>query len=252
VILFLTYHRVCAGEATDSNREFYTVTRSMLAKHLRTLIAAGMSPLDLSTLSINADQTSRRCYLSFDDGTQDHYEVVLPLLKELNLYAVFFVPTDKLDRPGRLTRAQLRKMADAGQTIGCHSHEHRRMDAMNAAEIRRQLEASRKILRQETGVEPWIFAPPGGFINSAVRTAAVESGLRVIRTMRWGFNQKLNLAALETVPLNRHTTERGFQQILAGRHPRFLYLGKQAAKALIPARAYERLRAIAFRAGRTN
>ncbi|MCU0783750.1 MAG: polysaccharide deacetylase family protein [Verrucomicrobia bacterium] len=252
MILFLTYHRVCADAKFAQDREFYAVSRSTLAQHLRDLIAAGMSPLDLSTLSTSADQTSRRCYLSFDDGTQDHCESVLPLLQEFNLRAVFFVPTAKLDQPGRLTRSQLRELADAGQTIGCHSHEHKRMDTMSAGEIRRQFDTSQKILRQETGAAPWIFAPPGGFINSAVCAAALDSGLRVIRTMRWGFNRQPDLTALETVPLNRHTTDRQFQKILAGRQSRFLYLGKQAAKALVPARAYERLRALAFRAARTN
>jgi len=252
VILFLTYHRICAGGKPDLDQEFYIVTRNRLAKHLRDLIAAGMSPLDAITLLTSADPTTRRGYLSFDDGTPDHYEVVLPLLKKFNLRAVFFVPTAKLDRPGHLTRAQLRELADAGQTIGCHSHEHKRMDTMSAEQIRQQLDTSKKILEQATGVTPWIFAPPGGFINPGVRNAALESGLRVIRTMRWGFNRKPDLTDLETVPLNRHTTDRGFQKILAGRQSRLLYRSKEVAKALVPALQYERLRALVFRTARTN
>ena len=160
---------------------------------------------------------------------------------------MFFVPTARLGRPGYLTTVQLRELADAGHTIGCHSHEHKRMDTMSGEEIQRQLQTSRKILRDTTGVEPWIFAPPGGFLNAAMRAAALRSGLRVIRTMRWGFNRRPDFAALETIPLNRHTRDREFQNILEGRQSRLLYWGKQAAKALVPARAYERLRGWIFR-----
>lgn len=247
MILFLTYHRVCADGMPDSNREFYTVTRTKLAQHLRELVAAGVPPLDAPTVTASVDSSTRRSYLSFDDGTLDHYELVLPLLTEFKLRAVFFVPTAKLDQPGRLTSVQLRELVDAGHTIGCHSHEHKRMDTMTAKEIRQQLNTAKKILREQTGVEPWIFAPPGGYINSTIRNAALECGLRVIRTMRWGFNRQLDLTSLETVPINRYTTDRQFQKILAGRQSRLPYLAKEAAKALVPIRAYERLRALVFR-----
>ena len=249
MILILTYHKVCAD---SGGQDFYTVTPGTFAKQLQVLAAAGKSPQDAVTLLKPADTPGPRCYLSFDDGTQDHYSVVFPLLKKLGLGAVFFVPTAKLNQPGYLTSAQLRELADAGQTIGCHSHDHKRMDGMSNDEIQHQLETSRDILRDTTGVEPWIFAPPGGFINAAVREAALRSGLRVIRTMRWGFNRRPDLAALETVPLNRHTSNRQFQNILEGRQSRLVYFGKQAAKALVPARAYERLRSWVFKVARKH
>jgi len=244
VILFLTYHKVVA--AADRDPDFYTLSRDTFARQLRALAAAGKSPLDVAALLKPGHAAAARCFVSFDDGTQDHHEIVFPLLQQLGLRGVFFVPTAKLDKPGYLTGVQLRELANAGHTIGCHSHEHKRMDVMSNDEIQRQLETSRKILRDTTGVEPWIFAPPGGYMNSAVREAALRSGLRVIRTMRWGFNRRPDFAALETIPLNRHTDDREFQNLLEGRQSRLLYLGKQAAKALVPARAYERLRGWLF------
>src|SRR5207245_776655 len=66
--------------------------------------------------------------LSFDDGTVDHYEVVSPLLEAAGRAAIFFVPTAKLNQPGRLTGGMVKEMAKAGHTIGLHGHEHRRLD----------------------------------------------------------------------------------------------------------------------------
>lgn len=101
MILFLTYHRVCTDATPDSERDFYTVARSTFARHMRELIAAGLAPMNPRTLCATADPATPRCYLSFDDATQDHHETVLPVLQQLDLRAVFFVPTAKLDQPDR-------------------------------------------------------------------------------------------------------------------------------------------------------
>lgn len=247
MILFLTYHRVCAGAAPSDSGDIYTVNAAQFAAHLDALAAAGLPAQPPETLLNPAGEPARRCYLSFDDGTRDHAEVVLPELRARNWRAAFFVPTAKLDQPGRLSRAQLAQLIDAGHTIGCHGHEHRRMDTMQPDEMRQQLDTAVRTLRELTGTTPWIFAPPGGYLNAALRAAALERGLRVIRTMRWGFNLQPDLTALETVPIHRDTDARAFAAILAGRRPRGLYAAKETLKALLPIRLYERLRATAFR-----
>ncbi len=239
MLLFLTYHKICANA---SAQDFYSVSRDRFVKHLDALAAAGLAPQPLSPASAATASTTVRSYLSFDDGTQDHCEVVLPLLKQAGLRAVFFVPTAKLDRPGYLTRAQLRELAETGQTVGCHSHEHKRMDTMRPDEVQRQFELSRKILREVIGTEPWIFAPPGGYMDKRVRAIALETGLRVIRTMRWGYNKRLDLTRLETVSPNRFTTEADFRRVLELRDRRFSYVVKEASKRLLPERTYARLR----------
>ncbi|MDW8309081.1 MAG: polysaccharide deacetylase family protein, partial [Verrucomicrobiales bacterium] len=209
--------------------------------------AAGLPPRPPETLRESAGEPAPCCYLSFDDGTRDHLEMVLPALHARNWRAIFFVPTAKLDQPGRLTRAQVRQLAEAGHTIGCHGHEHRRMDTMSPDAMGEQLDTALRILRDVVGGAPWIFAPPGGYLNAALRAAALERGLRVIRTMRWGFNRRLDLTALETVPIHCDTDARAFAAILAGRQPRALYAVKETLKALMPIGVYERLRALAFR-----
>jgi len=245
MILFLTYHKVSGrnGGAPD----FYTVSREQLARDIQALADAGYQPLDVNSLVEQNNFPGRNYLLSFDDGTLDHYTVAFSLLRELAQHAVFFVPTSRLDRPGYVTTAQVREMAGAGQTIGLHSHDHKRMDVLTDGEMRDQMRKSREILAGITGVPPWIFAPVGGFINPHVREVAQGFGVRVIRTMSWGYNETVDLTALETVPLNRHTTRQEFQEILAQRRGRSLYVGKQAMKALIPMRAYEQLRGLVFK-----
>ncbi len=245
MIHFLTYHKVSAAQQSDA--DFYTVTRDQFSQQLQSLASEGFTPLALDQLADRKGTSEKQFTLSFDDGTVDHFEIVLPVLAQFNLRGIFFAPTAKLNRQGYLTDQQLRQISEAGHVIGCHSHDHKRLDTLNETELRHQLRTSCQKLQQITGKPVWAFAPPGGFSNPTVQRIALETGLNVIRTMRWGFNRKLDFMSLEAVPINRHTTGRQFQKILEGKQPRLLYFGKQAAKALVPARIYERLRGWIFK-----
>lgn len=249
-MLFLTYHKI--SERTENDADFYTVTRSQISQQLQSLQAAGYKSLPLHDLAERRTSVEKTFVLSFDDGTADHFTIAIPVLREFDQHAIFFVPTAKLNQPDRLTDDQLRRISDSGHVIGCHSHDHRRLDVVSETELRYQLRTSCEKLEQITGKQIWAFAPPGGFTNNIVRAAALGTGLNVIRTMRWGFNRRLDFTNLETIPVNRHTNEQQFQKILAGKQPHLLYFGKQAAKALVPSRTYERLRGWIFKIGRQN
>ncbi len=251
MILCLTYHKV-VGDAVNSDEDFYTVKADDLSNQIKETLEAGFTPLDFGSLRARGDCEGKKFLLTFDDGTADHYNIVWPLLKTLGQRAVFFVPTAKLNRPGYLTDAQTSELSAAGQIIGCHSHEHKRLDTLSPEEIKTQLETSCQTLTRLTGKAPWIFAPPGGFINQQVRTAAHSMGMEIVRTMKWGFNRTPDFGSLETAPLNRHTTPSKFLAILQGKQPQFLYFGKQVAKAIIPLRAYERIRSWMFKLGRNH
>jgi peptidoglycan/xylan/chitin deacetylase (PgdA/CDA1 family) len=148
--------------------------------------------------------------------------------------------------PGYLTPDMVRQISREGHSIGCHSHTHKRLDHMTEPEVREQLETSRRMIRELVGSLPVFFAPPGGFINTLVRNLALEYGMPVIRTMKWGYNLRRELADLECVPLHRHQTEEEFTRLLRARRRSPLYAAKETAKKLVPARAYEALREAFF------
>ena len=166
----------------------------------------------------------------------------MPLLGKYQLRAIFFVPTSKLNQPGRLTSQMVKEIHKAGHTVGLHSHEHRRLDRLVEEDIRVQIELSQSIIGDLTGALPIIFAPPGGYIDHRVHDVALETGVRVIRTMRWGYNRHPNLTGLECIPLNRHSTEIEFRRILEFRSLALAYAAKQIARKLVPEKFYEPLR----------
>lgn len=250
-MLVLTCHKISAGEA-GARADFYTVSRDQLTRHARALEETGWLPTRAEVLRADSLPPGRHFLLTFDDATEDHYEVVFPWLQEREWRAVFFVPTAKLNQPKRLTDAQVCELAQAGHAIGLHGHEHRRLDTLGDDAMREQFQRSRDRLGNLTGSAPWIFAPPGGFLNEHLREVALGFGVRVIRTMRWGCNRVLDPTALETIPLNRHTDDDAFKEILAGRPATLTYHGKELVKSLVPARVYERLRGLRFKSFRLH
>ena len=253
MMLVLTYHKV-AGRPQNAD-EFYTVTAEQLDRHLELLAQNGfqvVSPRGLLE-SNRSDQIGGKggkhpALLTFDDGTVDHYEVVQPLLERYGCRAVFFVPTSKLNRPGYVTSEQAAELNRAGNVLGLHSHEHCRLDWLPEEDIRVQMEVSRQKLADLVGERPVMFAPPGGFIDRRVRNICIETGVQLIRTMRWGYNRRLDKMALECVPVNRFVTENGFLKVLGfERRQAWLYAAKEISKKMISARAYERLRGFVFK-----
>jgi peptidoglycan/xylan/chitin deacetylase (PgdA/CDA1 family) len=247
MILFLTYHAIAsAGEAKE--RDFYTVTPKQLKRHIELLNASSRTCISPSALREGKKFEAHDFVLGFDDATADHAQTVGPLLREHGWKAAFFVPTIKLNKPGYLTTAQIRDLASEGHTIGLHSHEHRRLDLASDDQVREQMGQSQRIIADLIGHKPWLFAPPGGFLNEHIREVALGFEVQVIRTMRWGYNEKPDFTSLETIAINRYTDEQKFRQIIEARsRRRIVYAGKETMKAIMPSRVYEHMRALLFR-----
>ena len=240
MILVLTYHKVLRDPGPKP--EFYTISGEQLEQQLERLARSGIRPLSPEDFPAYQPRREPSYALSFDDGTKDHHEVVLPLLMRFQVKAVFFVPTARLNRAGYLTSEQAREMSQAGHTLGLHGHEHRRLDRLQEEDIRVQMEVSRGALTELAGSPPIFFAPVGGYIDRRVGRIALEAGARVIRTMRWGYNRRLNLSAVECVPVNRFFTDAEFERVLRFRNQSLVYAFKQVTKKVLPGRVYGRLR----------
>ncbi len=236
MILVLTYHKVLRDPQSDP--DLYTTSIDAFARHLDLLANSAIYPLSPPTIPRWKDQPQPAYVLTFDDGTRDHFENVLPLLEQHHRQAVFFVPTSRVGRESYVSAESLREMSRRGHTIGLHGHDHRRMDDMAAEDIHVQMQLSIENLEKLTGARPTIFAPPGGFINGRVRRAALDAGVNVIRTMRWGYNKHPDLTALCCVPINRYMTERQFRQVLQFRSRALTYMLKQTVKRLLPTGVY--------------
>ena len=245
-MVVLTYHRT---PARAGGSDFYAVDASALATHLDVLRSHGYEPGCFDEISAG---TERSFVLTFDDATIDHAQIAAPLLESNNVRGIFFIPTAKLGKPGRMTQAQMAGMSQRGHEIGSHSHEHLRLDRMTREETRAQIETSRSIIAEMTGKQPRSFAAPGGYTNADVRSIARQCGMTIQRTMRWGVNKKLDPLDLETIPVNAGISAQTLGRILSGERLllwRLAYKTKEAVKCLLPLSLYEQIRAATTKRG---
>lgn len=235
MLLVLVYHRV-----SDEGEDFYTLSRAQFAAQLRWLgqsEIAVVAPGDVPRGSVSG------VLLSFDDGTADHSQCVAPLLEDHGMRGLFLVPTARIGKPGYVSARELARMHQAGHVIGSHGHSHDRLDRMDGSRLGQELARSRRAIASITGCPPEWVAPAGGFVTPRVASACGAAGYRVIRSLAWGYNRKLNRGLVEAVPVLSLMGEGAFVALLRGEHEallRSLFAAKNAIRWLTP--AYARVR----------
>jgi peptidoglycan/xylan/chitin deacetylase (PgdA/CDA1 family) len=129
------------------------------------------------------EQTGRPAVvLTFDDGTADWLEVVLPELVARGLPATFYVSTDYVEagRPfpdeGRpVSWAGLADMISSGlATIGSHTHTHRVLARARADEAMMELDRSVGLIEDRLGFNARHFAYPKAIAPSPAAEVVVR------------------------------------------------------------------------------
>jgi hypothetical protein len=113
--------------------------------------------------------------ITFDDGYEDNYGVVLPLLQRHGLSATFFLCTGFVDGrcgiPGRyrayaglraMDWRQVRALAAAGMEIGAHTDTHPVLARLPPAQQDHEMLASKRRIEDELGRAVTSFALPYG------------------------------------------------------------------------------------------
>lgn len=172
----LMYHHV--AEQNPSSLDPFTVAPAMLEKHLVFLKENGYTPVSLKELRDGAP-VKKPVMLTFDDGYEDNYKNLFPLLKKHNVPAVIFLVADKIGTPEYMTWDQIRKMKNSGLVqFGSHTCSHCRLRNLPDEEIARELVRSKQILEEQLGEPVTAFCYPfgsGGF-DKRVRPQVFKAG----------------------------------------------------------------------------
>jgi len=120
--------------------------------------------------------------ITFDDGMLSDYDVAFPILAEKGRRAAFFITTAEVGAKGRVTWEHLREMAAAGMTLGAHGHTHRFLSELGADEQRKELEISRALIQENTGLAVRMMSLPGGRFRSDTFAAARACGYMAVFT----------------------------------------------------------------------
>jgi peptidoglycan/xylan/chitin deacetylase (PgdA/CDA1 family) len=120
--------------------------------------------------------------ITIDDGNASDVDVALPALLERGMTADFFVLAGALDAPGHLSRADLRRLADEGMSIGSHGMSHRPWRRAAEAALHEELIEARAILEHVLGRPVRTAACPFGSYDRRVLLRLREAGYERVFT----------------------------------------------------------------------
>ena len=141
---------------------------------------------ELEALMASLEQLEARheadIQLDFDDANESDYFVVLPMLKRFSRRGAFFVPTDRINRPGFLTSQHIKCLAQEGMILGSHGTDHVPWTELSKTELSRQLRHSKRVLEQLTGQRVKGAAAPHGLWSPLVVSEVLAAGYERLHT----------------------------------------------------------------------
>lgn len=149
------------------------VSPSDMEEQLKLLVDEGYTPIWFEDLP-NADQYEKPVILTFDDGYDDNYTELFPLLKKYNVKATIFVIADHMGIAHKMTAEQAKEMSDSGLvSIQSHTMTHGQLDKMDEEQLVYQLERSQLAIARMVGKVPTVVSyPEGRYTQLALDVAA--------------------------------------------------------------------------------
>ena len=106
--------------------------------------------------------------LTFDDGYEDNYTNLFPLLQKYGVKATIFVIGNAPNNQEIMaTEQQIREMSTSGLvSIQSHSYTHPDLDALGYDDTMYELAQSKKVITRIAGKEPIVLCYPSGKYNN--------------------------------------------------------------------------------------
>lgn len=192
IVPILMYHRVL--RARSPGRFDTWVLADVLRRQLTWLRREGFETITFRELDRPPVPGKRRVVLTFDDGTEDAYTTLFPLLQELGQTAVVFLVTGlrantwdtaQGEPEARLlSLPQVREMSAHGVEFGGHTRHHVNFDLVSPAVAREEIAGCKRDLEDWLGVPAVSFAYPYGAVHDHAKRAVAGAGFR------WGVATK--------------------------------------------------------------
>ena len=196
----LEYHMVT--EEPRPGAERYVVLPEDFAAQLDYLTAEGyttITPQDYARARKGKQQLPEKpVILSFDDGYEDNHRVILPMLEERGMKAVFYVVTNDIGLPGYMTWDDLFDLERHGMEIGSHTANHIPLTTLSREQQRDELRLSKLMLEWKGMKTIYSFSYPNGAYDDGVVAMLQEEEYLTAVTGEAGLN------SLDTNPYRLH------------------------------------------------
>lgn len=123
----------------------------------------------------NVAQYEKPILLTFDDGYDDNYTELLPLLEKYQAKATVFVIAERMGTEHKMTEEQVKAMHDSGLvSIQSHTMTHPYLSTLSPEDQEYQMARSQLKLARLTGKVPRTICYPGGWYNQDTMDIAAK------------------------------------------------------------------------------
>lgn len=219
----LTLHSLSAP-ATDAESTYY-LSPQRFQRMMRWFLVAGYKTASPAQW-LKGELPRKHVLLTFDDGYDDLYDHLLPLVIKHRLTPVIFLVADRVGatsiwdqkfglRSRRLlTLPQIREMQKYGVEFGSHTLTHPFLPDVSQEQLHCEVRESRRRLEDMLGVEVTTFAYPYGGVDRRVRAAVAEAGYKAAFTTLPGPNWWNDPLCQRRAEVNEHTSLLDFASYL--------------------------------------
>lgn len=185
----LLYHRVIKDKSEAGKHGTY-IQVDQLESHFKYLKKKGFSTITFNELSsIDRFEYGKKfVILTFDDGYEDNYTLLLPLLKKYNFKSVIYLVTDEKDNlwdlkeEGRtfplLKNEQIIELHKYGNEIGAHTMHHPDLTKLSNDELKKEVVGSKNYIEELVATTVTSFAYPYGKLNDEVKKVVADVGFK--------------------------------------------------------------------------
>lgn len=170
-IPIVMYHYVeYVKDAGDLIRKRLDIVPSLFEGHLQALRRANYETYFVKDIPEILDgsihYSTHSAVLTFDDGYEDFYSVVFPLLKKYHARATTYVIYDYIGRNGFLNEEQIKELIDSDLVeVGSHTLDHIYLKLSPDQYAEKQIVESKKKFEERFGIKIKTFAYPYGAFN---------------------------------------------------------------------------------------
>lgn len=192
----LIYHYVeYVTDERDTIRQSLNINPHTFENQIATLKDAGytfITPSDIQNVG-ESQKIQKPIIISFDDGYEDFYTDVLPIIKRQNVKVVAYIVPGFLDKLNYMTWEQVKEISTSGLVeIGAHTMHHASLGSLSDESATAEILDSKIILELSLGKKITAFAYPYGHFNSETSYLVESAGFTSAVTTDEGTNDNLN------------------------------------------------------------
>jgi peptidoglycan/xylan/chitin deacetylase (PgdA/CDA1 family) len=246
--IILMYHGIVQepskgiAEGRDVGAEIYDLPLTKFREQLHWLKQSGFHvTTDVTRLGDPA--STKPIIITFDDGEMNNYDLALPVLKELNMRAYFFILVGRVGQKGYLNWPKIKQMHEAGMIIGSHGLSHEILTNLLDTQIEEELRASKRTIERNLGIVVDSLSIPRGFCNDKIIRMAYDLGYKTVFVSEKP--QQLRMPCYPRVAIKSHWSLERFKQAASGEIPSSEALGvliRRGSKRLLGEGVYNKMR----------